>query len=63
MPKPPPLTVQQVVQLARQLGQVEVNPLKYRKWRGTDACFQAAKQGLLIKTRVNCGRFIFQPVR
>ena len=24
-------------------------------------CFRAAERGLLVKTRVNCGRYIFSP--
>jgi len=57
--KPPNLTVEAVVEMARRHGPLEVNPLKYRKWRGTDACFQAAREGLLKKERINCGRFRF----
>jgi len=57
--KPPKLTVEEVVAIARRWHFIELNPLKYRKWRGTDACFEAAKLGLLRKERINCGRFRF----
>jgi hypothetical protein len=58
----PPLTVEQVVALAKRQGEVQVNPLKYRKWRGTSACFTAAKLGLLRKVRVNAGFIVFYPI-
>jgi len=57
--KLPLLTIEEVVAIVKRKGQIEVNPLKYRKWRGTGAAFGAAKLGLLKKHRINCGRFIF----
>ena len=63
MTKPkPPLTVDQVVALAKKQGEIHVNPLTYRKSRVTNACFAAAKLGLLHKYRVNAGFFVFKPV-
>lgn len=61
-PKLPPLSVDEVVALAKRKGQLSVNPLRAKKDRITNACFRAAERGLLRKERINCGRFIFYPV-
>jgi hypothetical protein len=58
----PKLDVCAVVNLATRYGVLDVNPLKWRKWRGTEACFEAARQGKLRKERVSCARFLFYPI-
>lgn len=62
MNKLTPMTVDEVVALAKRKGEIIVNPLKYRRDRVTNACFTAAKLGLLKKIRVSCGKYIFTPV-
>lgn len=58
----PPMTVEQVVALARKQGEIQVNPLKWKKDRVTDACFRAAKLGLLRKKRIKPDWINFYPV-
>lgn len=59
----PPMTVEEVVALAKRKGEIQVNPLRWRKDRVTSACFQAAKLGLLEKQRINAGLFIFKTIK
>ena len=55
-------TVADAVRLAKRTGGITIEPLRYRKNPYTDACFEAAKLGLLRKVRENAGRFIFYPL-
>ena len=56
------LTEKQVLEMAKRMGYLNVNPLTYRKSRIKTACFSLAKQGLLRKERINAGSFNFYPV-
>ena len=58
----PPLTVEQVVALAKRTGEIQVNPLAWRKWRGTNACFTAANLRLLRKEWVKPNWVNFYPI-
>jgi hypothetical protein len=57
----PPLTVQQVVAIAKRDGKIHVNPMKYSAWRGLAACRQAVALGLLRRKRVKLDLLIFYP--
>lgn len=54
--------MQQAVALAKREGELQINPLTYRKNPYKNAAFAAAKLGLLRKVRVNCGLYVFYPV-
>jgi len=58
-----PYTIDEVLALARRTGIITINPLKYRKCPLKNACFAAAKIGLLRKVRENCGRYNFYPIK
>lgn len=57
-----PLSVEEVVAIAKRRGEIQINPLKERKWRGTGACFQAARMGLLRKEWIKADWVNFYPV-
>jgi len=49
--------------MAQQQGVLCVYPLRYTKTRIVDACFEAARRGLLCKERKSCGYYRFYPVK
>jgi len=56
-------TVEEAVALVRRYGVVHINPLRYRRERYKNACFEAAARGLIKKTRINCGMYEFTPLK